>query len=263
MITLAHQAAVAVYLVAAAVGWLRIGRGRADRLVEWILALGVCVHALGFVGFHQIAPPVRLDSFPAALSLIGWLVAASYLVSLGLARVQAVGAWVASAAFGFSLLGEIGLRVLEPAEVASGGAGAWPHAHVLLSTAGFSLLALASLGGLTYLVKERALKAKRRIGVELPSLESLDRVEHLGLALGFPLLTLGVITGFVWASREHESLWTVHSVFLLFAWAVYSIPISLRILRRQHGQGPARSAVVGFLVLAISYLGVRLIGGVQ
>jgi ABC-type uncharacterized transport system permease subunit len=261
VIALAHQTAVVVYLVAAVIGWLRIGRARSGRLVEWILALGVCIHALGFVGFHQVAPPVHLDSFPAALSLIGWLVAASYLVSLGLARVQAVGAWVASAAFGFSALGEIGLRLLEPVQVPSGSAGAWPHAHVLLSTAGFSLLALASLGGLTYLIKERALKAKRGIGIELPSLESLDRVEHLGLALGFPLLTLGVITGFVWAAREQQSPWTVHAIFLLIAWAVYSIPISLRILRREHGQGPARSAVFGFLVLAVSYLGVRLLGG--
>ena len=264
MIPIGHTLGAALYLAAALLGarpGVDGGAGsRGGRGVLALLAAGAVSHAVGFVGFHLVSPPVPLESVPAALSLIGWLVASAYLASLRLARVSIVGPWVAAAAFAFTLLAEIGLRFFPATGVSPSLSGAWPHAHVLLGTAGFSLLALASLGGLAYLAKERALKRKRQARVELPSLESLDRIGHLGLALGFPLLTLGCVTGFVWAARAGQSPWSGHALLLLVAWGVYALPVALRVGRGVHGQAPARSAVIGFLVLAFSYLGVRLLG---
>lgn len=264
MIPVTHTLGAALYLAAALLG----GRAAADgpagsrmgRSVLSLLGAGAVIHAVGFVGFHRGSPPVPLESAAAALSLIGWVVAAAYLASLRLARVSIVGPWVAATAFVFTLLAEIGLRFFPATSVAPSPSGAWPHAHVLLGTAGFSMLALASLGGLAYLAKERALKRKQRARVQLPSLESLDRIGHMGLALGFPLLTLGVVTGFAWAAYAEQSPWSGHGVLLLVAWGVYARPLLLRVGRGLHGQAPARSAVIGFVVLAFSYLGVRLLG---
>jgi ABC-type uncharacterized transport system permease subunit len=263
VIHLGHEVAAAAYLAAAVLGWLAVRRPALGRGVSWLIALGVATHTLGFVSFHRVDPPVQLDSFPAAVSLIGWLTATAYLLSLGVARVRAVGAWVAAAALASTVAADLGLRLLAPGSPPTREAGAWSHAHVLLSAAGFSLLALSSVGGLAYLAKQRALKSKHaapRRGLALPSLESLDRVEHLGLVLGFPLLTLGVVSGFVWVAREGTPLWTGHAVFLAGAWVVYLIPITLRVIRGQRGRIAARSVVWGFFVLAAAYLGVRLVG---
>jgi ABC-type uncharacterized transport system permease subunit len=260
IVPLAHELAAALYLASALVGWTAPARARRGGAVTVLLALGAAAHVLGMVHFHRVSPPVQLDSFPAALSLIGWLLAGAYLLALAAARIRAVGPQVGGLAFAFTFLADLGLRFAEPRALPDASAGAWPHAHVLLATAGFSLLALSSLGGLGYLTKERALKSKRPRAIELPSLESLDRIEHLGLVLGFPLLTLGVATGFVWAARSAQSPWTGHALFLIGAWAVYLVPLALRLVRRERGPLAARSVVVGFLVLAISYLGVRLIG---
>ncbi len=256
-----HELAALLYLAAGVTGWRATARGLRTRALMFLFAAGVLVHAGGFVMLHREVPPIPLESFPAALSLIGWLIAAGYLLSLRFAAIRGVGAWAALTAALFTGIATVDLLVGPPVVSDRAGSGAWSHAHVLLSAAGFSFLALASLAGVAYLAVERALKHKSPWLPGLPSLESLDRTEHFTLAVGFPLLTLGVITGFVWGFDRSLSPWTPHTLWLLLAWSVYLLPVSSRVLRHQHGDRPARGVVLGFLVLAFSYVGVRLWAG--
>ena len=260
MTELAHIAAAVAYAVAGVLGARAVWQGRTPaRPVAWLLGAAVAIHAGGFVALHSRSPSIPLESFPAALSLIGWLVSASYLISLRFSRVSAVSTWVAGSASFFTGLACAGLLAADaPAPPRAG--GAWSHAHVLLSAFGFSLLALTSLAGSAYLVKQDALKRKRLARFALPSLESLDRMEHWTLHLGFLLLTLGVLTGFVWGLRRGSNPWSQHSAWLIAAWAIYLVPISQRIISHQHGERPAKLAVGGFAFLAFSYLGIRMLG---
>jgi ABC-type uncharacterized transport system permease subunit len=251
-----HDLSALLYLVAAILGWTGLRRGTT---VSWLLGAGVVLQAIGFVGFHTLVPPISLESSAGGLSLMGWLAASAYLLSLGFARTQAVSGWVAAAAFFFTAGATLEIRFLGPTPVEVGGTGAWPHAHVLLAAAGFSALAVASVAGLGYLLKERALKSKRGRGIELPSLESLDRLGYLGLAIGFPLLTLGVVTGFGWVQAQGSSLWTRHATLSIIAWIVYFVPVASRLVQGRRGRGTARSLVLGFLVLALSYLGSQVL----
>ncbi|MFQ5699168.1 MAG: cytochrome c biogenesis protein CcsA [Myxococcota bacterium] len=251
-----HHGAALLYLLAAVIGGRKAATRPASRSFEWLLCGGVALHAIAFVRFHRLDPPISLESTAAALSVIGWLVASTFLLSLRFAKTLAVGRFVAASAFGFTAAASIGLH-LRSSVALPGPAGAWPHAHVLLAAAGFAALAVASLAGLGYLVKERLLKARRRAAPELPSLESLDRLGVFALSLGFPLLTLGVFSGFVWALGAGGSLWTRHVVMSLVAWGVYCVPVGARLLRGQGGPRLARSLVVGFAVLAVCYLGTR------
>jgi ABC-type uncharacterized transport system permease subunit len=259
MMLLSQDLAVLLYLLATGLGWAGRKGGASGAAVPWILGVAVVLHAVGFAGYHQVEPPVPLASTPAALSVIAWLIASSYLLSLGFARTRAVSGWVAAAALIFAASGALGLRLTEWGPEAPGGSGAWPHFHVLLAAAGFGVLALSSVAGLGYLLKERTLKSKRGAGAELPSLESLDRLAYLGLALGFPLLTLGVITGFAWVRSQAGPVWTQHAVFSLVAWVIYVVPVASRLVQGRRGHGTARSVVIGFVVLALSYLGARVL----
>ena len=261
MTHLAFELAAVLYLGAAVHGFSRRRAGAAGPYVVWGLGLGAALHAGGMFALHLQTPPVPLESFPAALAMVGWLIAAGFLASLVFVRVRSTGPWVAALAGVFTLLADAGLwlpMVTEPA--GDPGSSAWSHAHVLLSTAGFAALALASLAGLGYLAKERELKRKTRPRIALPSLESLDRAEHATLSVGFALLTLGVITGFIWGVVRGASPWSVHSLFLMTAWLVYLIPVGVRVVQREHGARPARGVVLGFAFLAFSYIGIRLLG---
>jgi ABC-type uncharacterized transport system permease subunit len=256
-----HELAIVLYLAAALHGWGARGGVRPSRAVVWGIGLGAVVHALGFWGFHRLDPPLPIESLPSVLSLAGWLVVIAYLGALRVTNVQVGGAWVAALAAGFTLAADLALWRGHPGSAEPDEPFAWAHAHVLLSMAGFSLLALASLAGLGFLAKERQLKRKRPPTLQLPSLESLDRAGHLTLGLGFAFLTLGVISGFAWGLARGEDSWTRHSIVLLVAWVTYLRPIGMRVFRGQHGPRPARAVVLGFVVLALAYLGLRLAGG--
>jgi ABC-type uncharacterized transport system permease subunit len=252
---IAHGFAGALYLFAVSLGW----SGREPKAIRFVVAFAVLLHAVGFYGLHLQNPPVPLSSFPAALSLIGWGVALAWVLAPGL-RLRRSGQWVATIAAGFTIPAVLGLQLSAPHLDADHPVTVWSHAHVLLGTAGFSLLALASLAGLGYLAKERGLKQRRPWQQGLPALESLDHAEHVTLALGFALLTLGVATGFAWSVSQSLDPWNRHTLFLFAAWGVYLLPVGARVLRQQRGPWPARGVVLGFLFLACSYIGINLIG---
>jgi ABC-type uncharacterized transport system permease subunit len=261
VIGLLHLIASCCYLAALLRGIAALRSGTAPASVPILLGVGAALHGAGFVVLHAHQPPIPLETFSTALSLIGWLIPTSYLFSLRVARVRGVGTWVAGAGAVFTGAAAAGLMGIEQLPIPVGSPGnAWSHAHVLLSTFGFSLLALTSLAGLAYLTKKRALKRNEAARFGLPSLESLDRMEHVTLSLGFSLLSLGMATGFVWGVNRGASPWTSHSQWLVAAWAVYLLPVGMRLVSRQHGDRPARIVVAGFAFLAFSYIGIRLLG---
>lgn len=257
MTLLAHLGAAGLYALGAVFGSTH---SKLRRVMLLCFGLGAAVHILGFLGFHWEQPPIPLESTPASLSLIGWLVATSYLLSLGLVPTLSVGMWVGLVAALLTLGAPVGLQFpsLSPT---TGSGGAWPHVHVLLSAAGFALLALSGTAGIAYLLKERALKRKRPSPIELPSLESLDRLEHLALAVGFPLLTLGVVSGYIWVLEQGGNPWSPHALLLLAAWLAFLLPVTLRLLRGEKGPRPSRGIVLGFAVLVFCYVGVSFFGG--
>jgi len=76
----------------------------------------------------------------------------------------------------------------------------WHPFHVIFAFLGNAIFALTFCFGVMYLIQEHQLKAKKMgaIAKRLPSLSLLDDLSYLSLKFGFPLLTLGIITGAVW-----------------------------------------------------------------
>jgi hypothetical protein len=231
----------------------RTEHARRIRGVSFVIAFATLIHAVGFYGLHLQQPPVRCRAPGRAV--------ADRLAARARRRRAActceAGPWVGLLAAAFTLPAELGLRRRAGAPGCAG-ARRLVAAHVLLGTSA-SLLAPSSMR-LGYLAKERALKRRRGFALSFPSLESLDRGEHLTLALGFALLTLGVATGFAWGLRQGLDPWTRHTFFLLAAWAVYLLPVGARVVHQQQGSWPARGVVWSFAFLAFSYIGIRLLG---
>ena len=85
----------------------------------------------------------------------------------------------------------------------------WLPVHVILLFFGNAVLAVAFGAGIMYLLMERELKRKKlgAIFKRLPSLNVLDDIDYRCLTIGFPLLTLGIITGSIWAEYAWGSYW--------------------------------------------------------
>lgn len=92
--------------------------------------------------------------------------------------------------------------------------------------------------------------------------EILDNISYRIIGLGFPLLTIGIIAGGVWANEAWGSYWSwdPKETWALITWLVFAAYLHARITRGWQGRRPAILAATGFVVVWVCYLGVNLLG---
>ena len=92
--------------------------------------------------------------------------------------------------------------------------------------------------------------------------DTLDNISYRIIGLGFPLLTIGIIAGAVWANEAWGSYWSwdPKETWALITWLVFAAYLHARITRGWQGRRPAILAATGFVVVWICYLGVNLLG---
>ncbi|MBR8832139.1 MAG: Cytochrome c biogenesis protein CcsA [Chroococcopsis gigantea SAG 12.99] len=105
---------------------------------------------------------------------------------------------------------------------------------------------------------------------DLPSLspqlltlaDTLDNISYRVIGLGFPLLTIGIIAGAVWANEAWGSYWSwdPKETWAFITWLVFAAYLHSRITRGWQGRKPAILAASGFVVVWVCYLGVNLLG---
>lgn len=91
---------------------------------------------------------------------------------------------------------------------------------------------------------------------------NLDNLSYRMLGIGFPLLTIGILSGAVWANEAWGSYWSwdPKETWALLTWFVFAIYLHTRITKNWQGKKPAIIASFGFFVVWICYLGVNLLG---
>ena len=97
---------------------------------------------------------------------------------------------------------------------------------------------------------------------KLSLLESIDNLSYRTISFGFPLLTIGIIAGAVWANEAWGSYWSwdPKETWALITWLVFASYLHARITKTWQGEKPAIIASVGFIVVWICYLGVNFLG---
>jgi cytochrome c-type biogenesis protein CcsB len=137
---------------------------------------------------------------------------------------------------------------------------AWLQVHVLSSLLGYGACGVAAGLGLIRLTKrsspdgdeqEASLKG-------LLSMEEIDRTLERTVALGFPWLTLGILTGAIWAQNAWGRYWDwdPKETWALVTWLWYLLILHVRPLRRWRGRRLAGLAVIGFGVVLFTFVGV-------
>lgn len=92
--------------------------------------------------------------------------------------------------------------------------------------------------------------------------DTLDNLSYRIIGLGFPLLTIGIIAGAVWANEAWGAPWSwdPKETWALITWLVFAAYLHARITRGWQGRRPALLAAAGFVVVWVCYLGVNLLG---
>jgi cytochrome c-type biogenesis protein CcsB len=92
--------------------------------------------------------------------------------------------------------------------------------------------------------------------------DTLDNISYRMIGLGFPLLTIGIIAGAVWANEAWGSYWSwdPKETWAMITWLIFAAYLHARITRGWQGRKPALLAASGFVVVWVCYLGVNLLG---
>ena len=144
----------------------------------------------------------------------------------------------------------------------------WLPIHAGVAVMAYGFLALACCGGIMYLLQEWELKSKR-FGFffkRLPALDALDQLNNHCLTIGFAFLTLGIITGSIWARQAWGAYWhwDPKETWSLITWFLYAIQIHQRVTVGWRGKRAAVMSIVGFSSVLFTLWGVTfLLGGVH
>ena len=179
-------------------------------------------------------------------------------------RYRVIGAFVVP----FALLGmawaqlglNSGIEPLVPALQSN-----WLLYHVITCFLGYAAFAVACGVSIMYLIATLSTVPKEgeRTGVlaMFPPDRVLDHINYKAIMIGFPLLTLGIITGAAWANYAWGTYWSwdPKETWSLIVWFVYAAFLHARLTRGWVGRRAAWLSIIGFAATIFCYLGVNLL----
>ncbi|MEE4254926.1 MAG: c-type cytochrome biogenesis protein CcsB [Desulfuromusa sp.] len=143
----------------------------------------------------------------------------------------------------------------------------WLTYHVITCFLGYAGFAVAFGVSIMYLLKigkEEKHQGDGPMGGSLgmfPSTRILDDMNYKAIMIGFPLLTLGIVTGAAWAYYAWGTYWSwdPKETWSLIVWFLYAAFLHARFTRGWVGRRAAWLSIIGFAATIFCYLGVNLV----
>ena len=268
--TALHNLATFAYLFATFfyVAYLAFRNKAIGTVATLTASAGVLVHTVGMAlrwtkSYDMGIGHAPLSNMYESMSFFALCVMAAYLVVEWRFKNKALGAVVAPIAFiilaSNALFFPDDIRPLVPALQSD-----WLLYHVITSFVSYGAFAVSFGVSILYLVKMKAEKKGLKEGSLLgmfPELKFLDEVNYKSIAVGFPLLSLGIITGAAWANYAWGTYWSwdPKETWSLITWFVYAAYLHARFTRGWAGARAALLSIIGFAAVVFTYFGVNFL----
>ena len=141
----------------------------------------------------------------------------------------------------------------------------WLIAHVVTCFVGYAAFAIAFGISFMYLLKQKENEHKSLLLDHFPEPNVLDELTHQMVVFGFLFLSVGIITGAVWANSAWGRYWgwDPKETWSLITWFVYATLLHARMMRGWHGKRIAYLSIAGFMAVLFTYFGVNLLPGLH
>lgn len=225
-----------------------------------ITATGFGLHSLDLVLKYTLGIGEILTQSQFYISLLAWSFLLIYFLLWWRLKLK----FLSITAAPMALLVFTGSLAISPSTLPIPGIlqGLWFGLHIGSLFISMALLALAFGAGLTYIYLDRKIKSKTRlsnVSKDMPSLNSFDRANHLAVIIGFPLYTVGVLSGFIWAAFTWKTIftWDPKEVITVIIWLIFAWLFHRRVSGAWKGKKPAQMIILIFILTLTSFIGIN------
>lgn len=231
-------------------------------LAQWayrLLSAGCVTHLLSTIHLAVKMQHLPLTNMQESLSFFSLTIVAGFIFFERRYKVATLGSFVTPAALlmfvvSAVLHGEV--RPLPPVLQSN-----WFWIHALLAFVSYAAFAIACGVAVVYLIQRHFLKTRHFSGLfqKLPPLETLDDISYRCLAIGFPLLTVAIISGSIWSEKAMGSywIWDPKQTWSLITWLIYAALLHGRLVIGWRGRRASILSIIGFIVLLVTFFGMK------
>lgn len=205
-----------------------------------------------------------LSNIYESLVFFAWTIGVIYLVIEHRYKNRAIGCFALPLAFFALAYASFGtsakIQPLIPALKSN-----WLIAHVVACFIGYAAFAIAFGISIMYLIKKDDQVEHGGMIARLPKSFMLDELTHQLVMFGFLFLTVGIITGAVWANSAWGRYWgwDPKETWSFVTWLIYAALLHFRLMRGWRGKRIAILSIIGFAAVMFTYFGVNLLPGLH
>ncbi|MBW2027923.1 MAG: c-type cytochrome biogenesis protein CcsB [Deltaproteobacteria bacterium] len=252
--------------------WMVMGKELFGRIGTYITLLGLIGQSVAIVlrwieSYDLGIGHAPFSNLYESLIFFAWTIVFLYVLVEWRTRNRSIGVFVTPIAFlsmayaSYSPGISSKIQPLVPALKSN-----WLIAHVITCFFGYAAFGLAFAFSLMYLLKRMENPATKNLFLRLiPRPAVLDDLNYQLVVIGFLLLTLGIITGSVWAHSAWGTYWSwdPKETWSLITWLVYAAFLHSRMVRGWRGKRLAFLSIIGFCCVIFTYLGVNYLSGLH
>ena len=230
---------------------------------EGLARLATCLQAVGWV-LHTCALVSRgigagrlpmTNQYEFATSF-AWGICLVSLVFILRFSFPVLGAFASPVMF--VIIGYAAMQSREVHELMPALRSNWLGFHVSTAIIAYGSFGVSFVLSVIFLLRDR-MTGRGFLDRHIPDRGKLDIISYRSIALGLLFLTFTIVTGAIWAERAWGSYWSwdPKETWSLVTWIIYSVYLHLRIRKGTEGRAAAVFAVIGFICVLFTYIGVN------
>jgi len=229
------------------------------RVALFGIGFGFLFHGISIASAWWVAGHPPVTNLHEALSFFAFVIVLAFLISYARYRLDSLSVFVFPLVFILTLAANLisSPDVPRPEILKS----LWFYIHIPTTFLGYAAFFVAFSAGVMYLIQENELKRKRpqAFYYRLPSLEVCDDLGYRSLSIGFPLLTLGIAAGALWAHSALIRFWATDPkiIWSIITWMIYAVLIHYRLSAGLRGRRAALMSIIGFVIVLFTFIGTR------
>jgi cytochrome c-type biogenesis protein CcsB len=255
--------ALIFYFLATIVGIIELFKSRkiTTLIMFCLVGAGFASHTANIIYRYIAAGYIPITNFHESTSFFSWSIILIFFLLQFRYKMKILSSFVMPVVLILMVLSSMLSREIRPLSPVL--QSYWLIIHTVIAFLGNAAFALAFGVGTMYLVQEHYVKSKNIGGLfaRLPSLQTLDELNYRLITIGFPLLTLAILTGSLWAETAWGSFWRwdPREVWSLVTWFIYAIILHARLIAGWRGKKAAILSIAGFLTILIAFFGIKLL----